>query len=850
MFGALAKITFREWQQHKLRLALTVLGISLGVAVYFAIQTANRSLVSSLHSTIDKLAGKSTLQITAGEPGFDMGILSQVRAVPGVLYAEPVTETYADTALGEKLLILGLDTTSNLDIYDDSFDHGNITVSNPLAFSNRTDSIAVSRSFAARFGLKEGDKIAVETQSGKQDLTIRGLFSESGAGSVFSGSVAVMDLVSAQDSFGRGNRIDRIDVANAENVTAEQLEEKLTAILPSGIRVIRPELRGQSLENSVSSLNYGLTIMSVLALTIGVFIIYNSFGISLNQRWKQIGILRALGVSRANIQFMFLVEAALLGLIGAIVGVGAGYGLARISLRVVGDVTAQFYGFAPGRESLGFDWVFAIQAALAGMATSLIAAWIPARRAARLNPALALHNIETRQAESAIAWPRLAVGIVLVAAGLILTSTGIGAWWNIQQYYTFIIQLGMILLVPKFIQLGALLLRRPMGIFFGAEGNIAVENMAAAARRTSSTVIALMIGLAFVFSYGSFIRSQKTAINRSMDKALGGDILITSSNEIHSRVYHMPQETASKITSMPGVETADTVRVSPLDYDGLEIMVIAHDTDKYFQVSPDLLDRGNTEAARAAMASGEGMLVSTNFATRWNLSVGDKVTIDTPSGPLTLPIFGSLDYFRSSNGTVFIDRSVYTRYWHDTDIDYIIVDLLPGVDRIQFKSNVNALLAGRRQAFVYTHDEYKAWASQLVDQFFALMYVQMVVAFIVATIGLINTMFISVAERKREIGVFRAIGGYRRQVIKMVLLEALAISIIGFILGTVAGLMNAYYLVNTATRLVAGFTLPLVFPASMILAAVPLVLLSAIIASWLPARNAAKLNVIEAISYE
>jgi putative ABC transport system permease protein len=853
MFGALTQITLREWQRHKLRLALTVLGISLGVAVFFAIRTANQTLVGGLSATIAKLAGKSTLQIVAGEAGFSQDILRRVRSTSGVQYAEPVVETFATTELagGEKLLILGLDTSSELKIYSDSFDQNQVTIKNPLAFSGRSDSIALTRSFADRFSLKEGDRILVDVQSGRRELTIRGLFSASGSGSVFDGNVAVMDLAAAQDAFGRGNNIDRIDVANVSDVSVGDLQNTLTDWLPSGIKAVRPDLRGQSLENAVSSMNYGLTIMSFLALTIGIFIIFNSFSISLNQRWKEIGILRSLGVPRVNIQRMFLFEAALMGLIGSIIGVAIGFGLAKIAMRFVSNVTASFYGFVSLPQQLDFSFIYARQAIIAGLLTALVAAWLPARAAAKLDPALALHNIESRQPEYGISLVRLVTGFVCVSGGFLLVasvSANIGS--NNELLYSFIMQLGMVLLVPAFTTIGARIIRPVMDRLFGAEGLIAIETMARSPRRTSSTVIALMIGLGFVFSYGAFIKSQKTAINRALDKAISADILVAASNEVHSRTYHFSEATANRIAAFPEIAAADVTRIALTTYGAEEILISAHDMNAYFAVSPDLLDFGDRESALPSTASGDGMLVSNNFAARWNVRLGDFITLDSPSGPLSLNVVGMLDYYRSEKGTVFIDRSLYKRYWGDSDVDYVFIDLKEGVDRTAFKEKVETNLRGEQKSFVYTHEEYKRWISGIVDQFFGLMYVQMSIAFFIASIGLVNTMVISVTERRRELGIFRAIGGLRRQVVKMILLEAIAISLIGLFVGTLAGILNAYFLVNAATRIVAGYTLPLIFPISMVLAAIPVVILVAVMSAWFPARGASRLNVVEAIGYE
>lgn len=853
MIGALTLVTARQWQLHKLRLILTTLGIALGVAIFFAIQSTNTTLVESLHTTIEKLAGKATLQLTSGDSGFSEEYLKVVRSTSGVALSEPVTETMAVTKLpgSEKLLILGLDTSSELTIYSDMFEEGGVLVKNPLAFTSRGDSIALSRKFAERFGIKDGGKLDVQTQDGTRQLTVRGFFRSVGAGDVFDGNVAVMDIYAAQDTFGRGKRIDRIDVMNSADVSVDDLQQRLSAELPAGINVTRPELRGQSLESSVSSVNYGLTIMSFLAFIICAFLIFNSFNISLQQRWREIGILRAIGVTRRGIQRMFLAEAAVIGIIGSAVGIIAGFFLARSAIGIVLRVSQTLYGLASSPKDLEFNYDFALRAFVVGVIASIIAAWLPARAAGQLDPASALHNIETRRTERIGRLPRLLLGLILVAGGLLLTEFGTSAvGTKAQLLYVLLIQLGMILLIPKIIEYGGRILRPLMDLVFGVEGLIAVETMARAPHRTASTVGALMVGLAFVFSSGAFIISQKEALNRSLDKSLNCDIQVASSQQLQSSTYHFSRTTIDRVLAIPGIEVADPIRVGSLDYQGDTISVLAHDMNAYFEISPDLLDVGDPQIARAITSAGKGILISNNLALRRNLKMGDVVKLDTPGGTLDMPIVGMLNYFRSEKGTIFLDSALYRKYWNDTDADYIFLNLKPGIDKTAFKAKVFEALGSDINAFVYTHEEFKQWVSNLIDQFFTLMYLQMIVAIFVAALSLANTMIISVDERTRELGIFRAIGGLRRQVVKMILFEAVTISLIGLAAGAITGIFNAYYLVNTAAKVVAGFTVRLVFPYSLVFIAIPLVVTVAVVSAFWPAIKAARLRVAEAIGYE
>ncbi|MGH9930620.1 MAG: ABC transporter permease, partial [Pyrinomonadaceae bacterium] len=200
MTGALTFVTIRQWALHRLRLALTLMGIALGVAVFFAVRTANNTLVNSLATTVEKLAGRATLQVSAGEASLPQEVLTSIRRTPNVQLAEPVIEKVVQTALPDaaSLLVMGMDTGSDLKLYEGEFDEAGLEISNPLAFSERPDSIAVSRPFADRYGLKEGDHFPVYTQRGRQDFTVRGFFRTTGASVVFGGNIALMDIHAAQ----------------------------------------------------------------------------------------------------------------------------------------------------------------------------------------------------------------------------------------------------------------------------------------------------------------------------------------------------------------------------------------------------------------------------------------------------------------------------------------------------------------------------------------------------------------------------------------------------------------------------------------------------------------------------
>jgi putative ABC transport system permease protein len=853
MLRTLAFITLQQWRMHKLRTTLTVLGIALGVAVFFALRTANLTLLSSLKVTIEKLAGKATLQIVAGEAGFPEAVWDTVRDTPGVKIAEPVIEVIAHTAFADEgnLLVVGVDMVGDGELREYQFEESESEIGDPLVALAQPDSILISRSFADKHQLKEGDKLPLFTSQGRKQFVIRGIIKPAGIGEIFGGQIAVMDIFNAQFVFNRGRNFDRIDLMNAPDVPVEVLQERLRERLPAGIEVVRPASRGQGIDNAVSAVTNGFLITSFIALLVGVFIIFNSFSISVNQRWKEIGILRAIGVERAGVQRMFLGEAVVMGLLGSLLGVIGGFYLAVGATRAMNTIATSIYGLVSSAEMPTFHWDYAVVSFVIGVIASLVAAWLPARAASRLDPVLALHNIETRQRESVVGWKRLLAGLMMIAAGLALIRLApqrVDMW--IQFVYAGLLVFGMIVVLPKLSAWIARALRPLMDWAFGSEGVLAIDTMIQSPRRTSATVGALMIGLSFVFSSGAFISSEKRTIIRSIDRTVNSDLIVTTSEGARSRTYHFSEELGQRIAALPGVKRIEQVRFTFVPYNGDTAAIVTLEMEGFFARVKDVLEEGDEQRARELIPKGEGFLVAHNFATRWQVGVGDRLKLETPTGMLERPVLGLMEDYSSEKGTIFMDRALYKTYWKDSAVDFIDINLKPGVDPAAFKTEVQRIIAGEQRAFIYTNQEYKRWIINLIDGFFVLNYMQMIIAVLVAALGIVNTLIISVSERKREFGVIRAIGGLRRQVRKMVLLEAVAIAIVGLITGAIAGILDTYFLVRTAATIIGGFTLPFEIPIGMMILTLPIVIVISLIAAWMPARHAVNLRVIEAIGYE
>src|SRR5918994_1822558 len=363
-------ISWPYLKKHAVRSLLTVIGIMLGVAVFVAMHTANEAVFFAFERTVDRIAGAAQLQITSGETGFPEDILERVQAIPDVQVAVPVIEAPAGTTLPGQgnILILGVDMTGDRSLREYDLESGDeAVIDDPLVFLAQPDSIIVTNEFAERNNLRVGDRLSLSTMSGDKAFTVRGIMRSGGLTNAFGGNLAVMDIYAAQQVFGRGRRFDRIDLEP-------------------------PASRGQQLEATLAVYAISMNVSSVFALFIGMFIIYNSFSIAVTQRRSEIGILRALGAPRRQIRNLFLIESAVSGLLGSIAGIALGIVMARGMVGSISNMLEGIYGVAERAEEVSADPRLLSAALAIGIATSMIAAWLPARNAARVDPVQALQK--------------------------------------------------------------------------------------------------------------------------------------------------------------------------------------------------------------------------------------------------------------------------------------------------------------------------------------------------------------------------------------------------------------------------------------------------------------------------
>ncbi|HYM00991.1 MAG TPA: FtsX-like permease family protein [Blastocatellia bacterium] len=862
MLRTLIFIAFREWRRHKVRAAITVVSVAVGVSAYFAMMTTNQSLFASLESTVDKLAGKATLQVTAADSGFAESALETVRTAPGVKAATAIVQQFCWTGIKDKsgprgalndrihLLVLGVDPENEMLVRADSY--GSTPLAGPfVSFFRFPGVIAISSKFAEQQGLRVGDSFSVITPKGERQLSVIYVFSGDGIGALYGGNVGVMDIKSAQDVFGREGKVDRIDIVTASGVEIESVGEFLRQHLPSGLEVQRPRQRSQEVEDGTLMMRQGFLLTSLFALLIGAFLIYNAMAISVSQRWRQIGILRSLGATGRDIRAMFLCEAVLIGVSGSLLGVLLGFSMAVQFSRITGSLSNYLSSsivdlIVP--EPPRFNAILLLESVALGVFASVVSAWLPARSASRLDPAQSLQNVENRR-RVGLARPWLCVlGALLVVAGFALVrfSTGhVGGM--VQLVYMGVVFVGFLAMLPTQSRVIASALRPTMNRIFGSEGVLAVDSIIASPGRTAATVGAMMAGLAFVYATWSTIQTSKQTLVSSFLQQSSYDLQAWTPSS-------MSEEDAARIGAIPGVKDADKLQNGTTRYHGQVAGFFSSDMYLWFSHPENKLVEGDVVRARALVPRGQGILISKNFAARWGLHLGDVLSLETPTRRLERPVLGIVDYMGWFEGTIYLDRSLYSKYWLDDKFTALGIDLQPGANPETVRKSVESTFQDGRLAFVLTADQLnrrvRDVVSSSVDRLFSFFYVQMFIAAFVGMIGIINTLVISVWDRKREIGILRAVGGTRLQIARMVLIEAAVLGVIGLVTGAAKGIFDTYFMSRTAATVFVGYTLPFYFPGYIIALSVPVVIILAIAAAWWPARIAARTNVVSAIASE
>jgi putative ABC transport system permease protein len=700
--------------------------------------------------------------------------------------------------------------------------------------------IVLSRETAAELGVGVSGTLALRANGRARPARVVGVIEPDDARSrqALRGLV-VADLATAQEILGRPGRLSRIDLVVPAGPEAERLLARVRTVLPPGAEVVRAAARSEFAGELTRAFDVNLTALSLLALLVGLFLAYNTMTFSVVQRRATIGMLRALGVTRAEIVGAVLAEALSLGLLatsfGLVLGVALGGGLVRLVTRTINDL----YFVVVVRDLSVSPAVLAKGAAL-GIGATLLAAIVPAVEASTAPPGAALQRV-VLEARARRAAPRAALaGLAVLAGGLLLAAVATRSlFWSYAGLFAIV--LGAALLTP-IAMVGAARAAAPgLGWLLGLPGRMAARGVVATLSRTGVAVAALMVAVAATVGVGVMIRSFRATVVRWLETSLVADLYVSAPTFRGGRGGESTLDPAviARLREAPGVEAVGTYRgvrvASARGPTQLVALGIGPGSYRQFRFL-----HGSPEAVWPAFQDGGAAIISEPYAYRHGLAVGGELRFRTDRGERAFPIAGVFADYGSEQGVVMVSRRTYDANWDDRGVSSLGLVLAPGADPEAAAAALRARSGGDQDLLIRSNRALREASLEIFDRTFAITAVLRVLATAVAVIGVLSALMALQLERARELGVLRAQGLTPREVWRLVLAETGLLGGIAGVLAVPVGSGLALVLIHVINRRAFGWSIETTFPADVLLQAVGLAVLAALLGGAYPAWRMAR----------
>jgi putative ABC transport system permease protein len=853
MMSLLRLVTIQYLRQNPLRTGLTILGVAFGVAIFVAIRVTNLSTLRAFAEMVDAVSGRTQLHIVGEVASLDQSLYPRVRSMPGLAAAVPVVTGYAvaEPWAEELLLVLGIDVLLDRDVREYHLVAGADDDRQSLRLLQDPATLFVSETFVRRHGLGLGSSVTLLTPRGRNEYVIRGLLAAEGPARALGGNFIVMDLSAAQLAFQKAGKLDRIDLALQPGVAVDAMQEALQARLGPGVKVERPAFRNAAVEKMLRSFQVNLTALSMIALFVGMFLIYNTLSSAVVERRKDIAILRAVGAGRGAIASVFLVEGLVVGTVGTVVGIPLGLLLARLTLHIVSQTLVTLF-LVVAIERLMITPGILITALSIGLGASLVSIAMPIREAIRVQPveglALAQYQHMPRRSLTRLFAPWIAW--LIVGYGLTWLKP-VGDIPLFGYFSAFALLCGFSLLMPAAILGSTWLLRPVLFALFRAEGEVAAENLQSALSRSAVAAAALMTGVAMVVSVAMMISSFKRTVYTWVDQTVRADLIVSAADPASGvPTVPLPESLAREVATVEGVLEVDALRSLSIPYQDRQIILNVADLDVFGRHTEYPLLDGDRQEIFAEVASQDSVIVSENFSYRFAVWRGDHVTLPTAEGPRSFRVAGvSIDY-SSDQGTILMYWGTFRKYWTERVVDSIGVFVQPGATPEAVAAAIKQRFGRAHRLFLLSNQAFKEEIYQLIDQSFVITYALEIIAIAVGIMGIATALYTSVLERQRETSVLRALGAFRRQIHKIIMLESGLLGLLGVGVGTLCGACLSVILVYIINRQSFGWTLRLTFPTWTVVANLGLIFLTALAAGLWPARQAAKGRLTETLRME
>jgi putative ABC transport system permease protein len=821
------------------RTLLTTLAITLGVAMIFGLNGILPGMTTVFTQSLFAAAGQVDLTVASATGGtFDLGVADQVSRVPGIAVTTPSVRRSVGMPAGSPLgtiTLVGIEPFSSPKV-----DTLNLSAGRLLHEGDAGDAV-IGSDTAQTLGLHVGSTLKIPTVAGTEPFTVVGLLAN---GSAPSAPEVYVTLSDAQRMTGVGNAINTVEARFVPGADRAAVEAAVRRKIGSDFTV--GGVSNQStLLASLQVANYMFTFFGLFALIMGGFIILNTFRTLVAERRHDIGMLRAIGADRRVILNVFLIQGVLQGVLGTAVGIAAGFALTLAGLAFYNPFmrSIMHLNVTISPSYSAGTWIAAI---LLGVGVTVLSAVIPARQAARITPLEALRpqieSVEERRQSIWVwvGWVMIVLCIPMMASKQI-GLVGLGAAAALG---------GLVLVAPMLIAPLASALGFLMRPFAPATADLSTSNVTRQPGRAAATAAAILVSLAVVVSVLGVVTSLYAGFFDYINKSLGSDfVLIPSGLLIGGSHVGADEAFIQRIADTPGVGTVATMRLGQAEIGKTQIQVVGIDPVAYPKVASFTFSQGSDSTDIAKLGTGRTMLVNGITSGQQGLAVGRRVQLQTPNGLQYYTVVGvATDYLNAKLSTVYISQDNLEKDFNVTSNVLVLANAKPGAPKPAVKAALGRLVANYPQFMLYDSATFKASQAQLFSQSFVVFDVLIAMFALPTLLALLNTLAISVLARTREIGMLRAVGTTRGQVRGMVVAESLLLATVGVVFGIAGGVALGYALVYALNSTL--YVMPYFFPWSGIAVAVISGYGFALLAAIIPARTAARLDIVAALHYE
>ena len=834
MIALFLRLILRPLAAEKLRTALMVLAVTLGVAVVVAIDLASEAATGSFRASMESLTGESELEITA-TGGVDERVYAQLVTGPMPLRWTPRLEGFAEIASTRAVApLVGLDLVQPA---------VGVTraAQGELELLGDDRAIWVSRSL----GLRVNEQARLTVNDRTETYVVRGVFDARD-------QVIVMDIGAAQRALGRVGRIDRIEVSLPKGADPAVWTTRLQAAVPAGVEVRPRGLAQDQNRKMLTGFRWNLQALSYISLVVGGFLIYNAIAVSVVRRRAEIGIVRALGVTRGQVLGLFLAEAAAFGVAGGALGLVLGRAMAEGAVKLLGATVEQLYvSSRPGDIVLTAGIVG--KAFLIGLAASLIAALAPAGEASRVAPVEAMARGRRQHGARIHLGRRAAFGLAAAAlAAVAYRQDAVDGRPLFGYLAVFLTVASAACFMPAIVTGVARLLASIAFRLLGIEGKLAARSLWASVDRASVLASALSTAIAMLVAVGIMVGSFRETVSIWMEGQLQADLYIRpAAGGGANRYPTMSAEVAEQIRGVDGVRAIDRFRVYEITYRGKPALLGGGDSS-VVRISrrTSFMPGQDRDAILGRMQQGgDYAIVSEPFANKHHVRAGDRLTIPLGAATPTFEILGVYFDYSNERGWVIVDRSTLLRYLPDPAPSSLAVYTREGVDPGEVRRRIERATAGRSLA-TFSNRSLRQEALRIFDRTFAITWALEAVAILVAVLGVAGALMALVIDRRRELGLLRFLGASAGQVKRLVLCEAGLLGLVSNATGLALGYVLSFVLIYVINVQSFGWTMRFHWPVALLMAALSIVYAATVAAAIYPARMAASLNPIEVIHEE